>query len=418
MATTTSFSTMLNEYLTNDLVREEIIKQDWLLSNIEHDSSWKGGTMPVPFEGAQASSVKFGSLVDSSDVASYQYVRGTISAYKEAWGTLLFNHSDLIAHDGKVNEKSFLKMLPGQIENFIQHMKETLSKQLLTGAVVATVTDATNAATGIFIVDRIERFIIGQKLTLDDGDSAQTDVYVIGINLNTSEVTLSATRGGAAANLVAYTVAQAAKFYHDGVLVGGTVTNSFASVKGALLSAANGGDTNLYGVAKTAWPHLQAINVSGSAITAANILGKIFDAYVEVRKKARGNANVVVMSYKHLGSCMAALETQKGAFKVAPGDSKASIYGWTEIVLTSIKGTLKFVGVQEMDDAQIFFLDMAALKFVSNGEMVRKRIAPDGKHYYEVRATTGYQYLVDMCTFGELVVHKPSSCGVIHSISY
>lgn len=418
MATTRTFQDMLNEYLSMDLMKEELIKRDWLLSNIEHDTGWKGGTMPVPFVGTQATSIKMGSLTGSTDVSKHKYVRGQVTAYKEAWGTMRFEHTDLIQHDGKVNEKSFLKMLPGQIEDFMQYEKEVVSHMLLSGPVIATVTDATNALTGVMIVDRVERFWLDQKCTIDDGDSAQADVYVIAINLNTSAVTFSLTRGGAAADLSAYSVAQAAKFYYDGVLVGGVVTNAFANLKDSLLSAANGGSSTLYGQSKLAFPYLQAINIDGSAVTSSNLSAKLFDAYNEIRKKARGNASTIVMSYKHLGTLMSQIETQKGAFKVTPTTTKASLYGWTEIELTSVKGNLKVVAVQEMDDDVILFLDMSAMKFYTNGEMFRKRTAPDGKQYYEVREETGYFYLIDICCFGEFVLHAPTKCGIMFGISY
>lgn len=417
MSTTRTFQAMLNEYLPNDLMREELIKRDWLLSNCEIDDSWKGGKLVVPFEGAHASSIKFGSLTAQSDVSEFNYQRGSVDDYKEVWGTLKFNHRDLMEHDGKVNEKSFLKILPGQIEQFMGYMKEVVSMSMLNGAHFASVTDATDAATGILVVDKIDRFVIGQKATLDDGDSAQTDVYVIAIDLNTNKVTFSATRGGSAADLSAYTVAQGAKLYHDGVLVAGTVTNAFTSLKQSLLSAANGGTAALYGKTKLAFPYLQAININGSAVTAANILDKLFDGYTAVRQKARGNARIILMSYKHLGSIMKLIEAQKGAFKTTATSTKASEYGWTEITITSVKGELTLVGVQEMDDDVIMYLDKSAYKFYSNG-MFKKRTAPDGKQYYELRDTSGYSYLLDMCLFGEFVLLAPSKCGIMYGINY
>ena len=92
MGTTRSFQDMLNEFLNYDLMKEELIKRDWLLSNMEIIDGWKGGTVPVPFEGAQASSLKYGGLTSDSDIAEYDYVRGQITAMPEVWGTLKFNH--------------------------------------------------------------------------------------------------------------------------------------------------------------------------------------------------------------------------------------------------------------------------------------------------------------------------------------
>ena len=415
MATNTSFNDMLNEYLAIDLLSSELIKRDYFFTKVDKDQGWKGGTLPVPFKGAQASSVKFGGLTNQADVSEYDYVRGQISAQQEVWGTLKFNQTDLIRHDGSVNEKSFLKMLPDQIEEFMEHMKMAVAINMLSGPHFATVIADGSAASGILGVDKIDRFELGQKVVIKDNNSPQLALYVVAIDINAKTITVSLTRGGAAADVSAYSVAQAAKLYHDGVMVGGVVTNTFTSLRSALLSAANGGSAQLYGVTKTAYPYTQAVNISGASISASNILDKLFDAYTEVRTRARGNANTILMSYKHLGSVMKLIESQKGAFKTTATATKASLYGWTEIEITSVKGPLTIVGIQEMDDDIVIFVDWKAMKFFSNG-LFRKRIAPDGKQYYEVREESGFYYLHDVCLYGELVVHKPSNCGIIHSI--
>ena len=415
-ATDRSFQDMLNEYLPNSLLKEELIKRDYILSKVEKDQKWKGGKIIVPFKAQGASSIKVGGLTAAGDIAESKYVRGSIDDYKEIWGSMVFNHTDLLQHDGKIKESTFLRVLPDTIEDFMEYMKMVVSVQLGTGPHFARATDDTNAATGVFGVDRVDRFCLDQKASLDDDDSAPIDVYVIAIDVSNSLVTFSATRGGAAANLVAYTVAQNAVFLHDGVV---TAADTFTSVKSALLSAANGGSANLHGKSKLAYPFLQAINIDGSTITASNIIEKIFDGYVDVRIKARGKATDVLMSYKNLANCMKKVELGKGNFKVAPDSEKASIYGWDEIVIMQV-GTrkfLKFVGIQEWDDDVIAFLDFSAMTFRSNG-MIRKRTAPDGKQYYETRTTSGYAYILDLFLFGELEVKKPGTCAIIHSVSY
>lgn len=407
---------MLNEYLPNKLLKEEYLKRDYILSKVEKDDNWKGGQIIVPFKSQGASSVKFGALTASNDVAESKYQRGTISSYKEAWGSLIFNHTDLIQHDGKIKESTFLRVLPDTINDFMDYFKMCMSIQLGTGPQFATATDSTNAASGIFIVDRVDRFCLDQKCTLDDDDSAATSVYVIAINVNTSAVTFSATRGGSAANLSAYTVAQNAKFYPDGV---SSSSDTFQSIKDALLSAANGGGASLHGKTKLSFPYLQAVNVDGSSVTAANIVEKIFDAYVDVRKKARGQANEVLMSFTNLGSVLKAIELGKGDFKVSEGSNEASIYGWDKIEVMQLgsRKRLTLVGIQEMDDDVIFFLDWSAFKFHSNG-FIRKHKSPDGVEYSTTRATTGYSYIVDIFLMGELACLKPANCGIMYGISY
>ncbi len=327
-----------------------------------------------------------------------------------------------------VSEQNFLKILPQAVDDFMDYLKMVVSINLLNGAHFATIIDGTPyggvanpTVGGLASVDRPDRFAIGQKVVFVDGNTPLPGVtgFVSTINMNTQTVSFVTARGGATpVDLTGITVAQGGKTYHDGA----SDTTSFSSLRGALLSAANGGDAALYGQTKTAYPYLQAINVDGSDITATNLLEKIFNAMTRIRQLGKGNPTDVVMSYKHLGTAMQIVESGsgigKGPFNVTPGSQKASIYGWTEIEIGSVtKGGLKLVGVQEMDDDIIIFLDWRALKFHSNG-FFQKRKSPDGKEYFEVRATTGYQYIIDICLFGELVVIRPSYCGILYGIDY
>lgn len=412
MGTTRSFQTMLNEFLPNELLKEEFIKRDYLLTNIEKQNDWLGGNLVVPFKAAGASSVAFGSLTGSTDIAEDNYVRGGVSGHKEVWGSLIFNHRDLMEHN-EISEQNFLKILPGSIEDFMDYLKNVVSVNLLNGAHFAKLT-ATGDASGNITVDRPDRFVIGQKISVDDDDSSPTTAYVLSIDMNTLIVNCATARGGVTpADFSGYTVAQNAKVYNDGAQ-----SNSFSSLRDALLSSTNGGGSTLYGVTKTLYPYLQAINVSGADITATNIMEKIFDALTQIRQRGKGNPSDVVMSYKNLGSVMKAIEASKGAFNVVPNSTRTAQFGWTEISVGSVaKGTLKIVGVQEADDDIIQFIDWRALKFYSNG-FFKKRMSPDGIEYFEVRNTSGFQYIVDMCLFGELVVQRPSYCGILYSISY
>lgn len=415
MSTTRTFQDMLNEYLPNKLLKEELLKRDYILSNIEKDDKWKGGKLIVPFKAAGSTSVRMGGLTAANDISQDKFIRGSIDDYKEMWGSMIFNQRDLMDHSGKIVEDSFLKILPDTVDDFMEYMKMAASVQMGTGPHFAKVTDATNAATGIMVVDHIDRFQLDQKVTLDDGNSAAASYYVTAIDVNTDSVTLSATRGGAAADVSAYTVAQNAVFYTDGA-----DTTAFTSIRSVLLSAANGGSSTVHGQSKLAYPFLQAVNVNGASITATNILGKLFDAYTDVRKRAKGKADRFVMSYKNFGSVLQAIENKtNGAanWQITVEDKKASLYGWDEIVINSVKGRLTVVGIQEWDDDVIAMLDMKSMVFRSNG-FFQKNKSPDGNEFYVVRNTTGYQYIVDMMLFGELEINKPGHNGIIYGISY
>ncbi len=416
MATTRSFNSMLNEYLAYDLLMEEVAKRSYFLENVEKDNNWRGGTLVVPFKGGNASSYAYGALTDETDIAENQYVRGQVSGYKEIWGTMMWNSRDLKEHgkggSGVVSEQSFLKNLPDMIEDFVEGMKEVVSVNLLTGAHFAKLT-ANGTVTGDLVVDRPERFTLKQKVYVDDDNSAPVVGYVQSIDINTKTITIDTTRaGGTDVDVSAYTTAQNAKVYIDGAQTAG---QAFTSLKDQLLSATNGGSAALFGQTKTAYPYLQAINHNGSSITSSNFLDKIFDFWTAQKQLGKGTANEVVMSYKHLGTAMKLLELASGPFKNV--DMKVNIYGWTEITITGVKGTLKFVGVHEMDDDIIFFIDWKCMKLHSN-QFFKKEQSPEGLSYFTKRATTGYVYICDISFYGELVVNKPTGCGIIHSISY
>lgn len=427
MGTSRDFSAMLNEYLSIDLMKEELIKRDYVLQKVDRDDGWKSGTIPVPFEGQHASSVSFGSLTADTNVSKYKYIRGQLTSYKEVWSTLRFEHRDLMEHDGKINEKSFLKILPGQIDDFLTYMKMAMSVNMLGGPHFAKLTvSGTNA--GVIEVDRVDRFSIDQEVHLVDGNTVEATYYVIAIDVNggtlkKGSVTLSATRGGGAADVSGYTTGQSAKVYHPGA-----TTDSFTSIESQLLSLANGGSTNLFGVAKTAYPYLQAVQYDGSGVTAVNILTEIFKAYTD--RQIRGKSGAlpeVLMSYKHMGSILALLENGggvspaqagKGGFNVIPGSRKVSVFGWQEVSLGSVNGdVLKLVAIQEKSDDTIMFLDWDSITLYTNG-FLQRRTAPDGLQYYQIRATTGYSYILDHVLAGDIVVKAPWKNLIMHSISY
>jgi len=412
MATNRDFQSMLNQYLPLDLLKEEFIKRDYLMQHCQMDESWKGGELIVPFQSQYASSIEFGSLADSSDISKYKYIRGSISTQPEIWSSLIFQHRDLMEHDGKIPESTFLRILPDQIDAMMMYFKMVISVHLLGGPHFARSVADTDLVNGIIQVDRIDRFTIDQKVSLDDDNSTPTTYYVIAVNVYDETVTLSATRGGAAANVSAYTTAQNAKFYHPGAQTAG-----MTGLKSQLLSAANGGSTTLFGQTKTAFPWLQSVQVDGSSVSAANILDKIFDGYVKRMRLAKGGkAPEVLMSFKHFGSVLKLLEVQKGPFNVVPNSRKVNTYGWDTIEVGSVSGqVLKLVGIQECDDDVIYYLDWSSITFYSNG-MFKRRKAPDGKEYFESRATTGYVYILDHCLFGDLVCHALWKNAIMYGI--
>jgi hypothetical protein len=411
MATERTFQDMLNEYLPNKVLRESFQKKDFFLSNCEKDDTWAGGTLVVPFRGAGASSVKFGGLTNSGDIGQSKYVRGEITSQPEVWGSLIFNERDLMEH-GKLSEQNLLKILPDEIESFTDFIRMATSLSMTNGAHFATSSTNGNSS-GELTIDRPERLEVGMKVYIDDDNSDPVAAYVSQVNMDTGLATFVSSRWGTTAvDLSNYTTAQNIKLYFDGHQ---TAANRLTSLKSALLSAANGGSSTLYGQTKLAYPYLQAINISGASISASNIIEKIFDAVIKLRNRGRGQADKVCMAYKHWGSVMKVLEGQKGAYRQA-SDVKAIQYGWEQVDIAGPKGKVTVVAIQEMDEDYIMILDMSAIKIYSNG-FFKKRRGPSGNEYFEIRGEDGYAYVVDICFFGDIVLERPSRCAIIHSIT-
>lgn len=413
MALTASFSSILNEYCPDSLFMEEAKERVWLINNVEHDETWAGGSLVVTFEGAQASSVQFNELPSSSDIAEDSFVKGTVSTFAELQGSMIFNQKDIYQHE-KLSKQNLIKLLPDRVEKFMDYFSTVASLNMTNGARCCKITSSASNASGIMIVDNVERLQIGQKLSLIDDNTAAVNVYVTAITKDTQSVTLSATRGGAAYDASAFTAAQNARLNWVGA-----ASTGCSSLRSMLLSAANGGGSTLYGQTKTAYPYLQAQNIDGSSMTASNILDKIFDGYVTTRQRGRGKPNKCLMSHLRLGAVMKLLESGKGAYHIDQKSSKVDVYNWESIDVVAPLGRLTLVGLQEMDNDLIFFLDTrpSVMAIHSNGG-IRKRVAPDGKEYFEVRNTTGFQYIVDVGFQFEFIVKRPSYCGVIHSISF
>jgi len=433
LTTTESFNSMLKRYMPYKLLSDEIIKRDYFLQRVSKDQNWKGGALQVPFVGANATSLSIGSLTDSGEIGADTFVRGEVGNYAELWGAMVFNQKDLDQHSGSV-ENSFLKILPDRIDVFAQTMKEALSGQLLNGSAIDKIRDINNGTVDTIEVERPERFEINQKIVVAAATGGQPLTYYVSKVSVQSDGTgileLSDTSAQTVTGLVSSAdlnteLSDNDFIYHPGVIAAGNtiIDEVFTSLPSQLLakdqvSGSATGSTNLFGQPKTSYKHLQALNVDGSTLdfdssSAANShLEKIFDAQTTVRRLGRGNPGEALMSYRNFGQCMKELE---GNRQYQADISKASKYGWSEIQVVGVKGALKLVAVPELDDANIMIVDFDSMKLHSNG-FVERRTAPDGKQFFETRASTGYSYIIDHRFYGDLVCSKPSSNAIIHDI--
>jgi hypothetical protein len=408
MATTASFNDMLKAYMPYSLLMEQMKRRNWFWSKVAKKTGWKGGVLQFPFEGAEASSLSFGALTASSDIHEHTEVLGTISTQPELWGSMKFNEKDLDRHGDL--ESSYLEIAPQKIKQFIDRMSERVSICTLNDGAVCTATADGNSS-GELTLDHPERLTLGELVSIDDTGSSPVAGYVRSINMETKVVTFyDARTAGSVVNLSGYALADDAKVY----LVSGT-TAGFNGLGSQLLSSANGGASTIAGQTKTAYPFLQAQQHDGSTITATNILEAVFDAFYNTSALGKGNPTEIVMDLENFKNCVKTPELNRNY----EAKDKAAGYGFNSITLigNSGSGSITLTGVRDMPKDKIYILDWDAFKFHGDKFFDRKRHL-DGNEFFLERATTGYSYLVDVKFYGDLVVHNPSHCGVIHSISY
>lgn len=408
MATSQNFNDLLKRYMPYEMLQEEMKKRNYFWKNVKKDTGYMGGVMDVPFEGGEYSSLSFGSLTDSSDVANGTYCVGTVNALPELWGTMKFYEKDLERHESM--EKSFLQIYPQKVTQFIDRMTERVSLAFLVGNHISKVA-GNGSVGGVIKVEHPERFTIGEKIEFaDDTPTVVTGCYVTAIDMNAKELTVKNARsGGVAVDLSGITLGANGKVYLPGAR-----TEGFTSIKHALLPASLGGSDTLHGIQKSLYPFLQAQRHDGSSITSSNILEKLFDFYYDTVALGKSNPNEIFMSFKHFKNAAKSLE---GSRRYMVADKSAG-YGMRSLQVIGPEGEMKLTALRDMDDDVMYILNMEdGMKVHGNNFFDRKRHM-NGQEFFLERTTSGYAYLIDVKFFGQLVVTKPCGMGVVHSISY
>ena len=402
--TNQTFNSMIKKYMPYQLLNEEFKKRMFFWKKVKKDSGWEGGNLEVPLVQNEASSLNWGLLTDAADIAQANYTLGNLTSQPELWGSMIFNEKDLRRH--KSMEKSYLKILPGKIEEFVSRMAERVSIQLLDDGSVSQAT-ADGTAGGQITVAKPFLFSVGEKVEVLDDDTAAVVGYVQSVDINTGILELDTTRpGGTDVDLSAYTVAANAR-----VIVPEADSEGMTSLASQLLSPANGGSANIAGVSKASHPMLQARNISGSGFTASTFLNDTFDAMYDISARGRGNITEILVSYNNYRLMAAEIETSR---RYAKGESAAG-YGFRSVRLIGPEGELTITALRDMPDDKMYFMDWSALKFFHPmNAFERKRI--NGEEFYVERLTTGYTYIVDVRFAGDLLVHQPSHCGIVHDI--
>jgi hypothetical protein len=401
MAATASYSALLKRYTPESLIENEFAKMSYIYANCEKDKSWRGGTYEVPFLEAGFSSLQYGSLAASNDVAEMDVVMGT-TTMKELWGSILVRESDLYRHGDM--ESSYLKIMPDKIEEFVKFAQEQVGIGFLAGARIARAT-ANGTAGGDITVDKPYAFRKGMKIEVIDDDTGAATGYIRSININTGVLSVfDARTGGAAVNLSTFTTAQNAR-----VRVVGSGTERFQSLRDVTLTAALGGSDSIYGLTKSSYAVLQSLQASGASFTAATILDDLLGTYYDFNEKRGNMFKEMWVSMGVFKNISRVLESNR---RYATIEKKAG-YGWQSVDIVGAEGQAKIVALREMPNDVIYVGDVKKVTFAGAEPFKRKMYG--NEEFFMVRGTDGPQMITDMALRGDFVC-KPSQWGVIHSL--
>lgn len=413
MSLSISFSDMLKNYRPINILKDEVKKRDYMFRNIKKDQSWKGGRYQIPVNTSPATSVKFGALTAAAAIDELKATMAYETSYVEIMQSLIFNQRDLASGDNY--EGSFLKVMMDTLEPAAMYYKEIISHSLLIGSRIDVLTaNGDTLGTGVASVNFPERFELDQLVVLKDSDT-RAEFYVIAIDLNAKSVTFSSSRGGSAASIAAYTVANSAGIYYDGTIntSTGAAENTMNSLRDGLLSAANGGSANLHNVAKASYKQWQAHQENLAGASAETLIEYLFKAWVTASRKGRGNPSEVLLSYDNFQYIVNSLETNR---RFSVSDLKAD-YGFTSVRISGPAGALKITALPEMDNDIAPIVDWNAFRLAGMRFFEPVKSPKDGDIVFQVRNTTGYQYIMDVAFYGNLIFYHPSYCGIGYGIS-
>jgi hypothetical protein len=408
MSLVSNFDVLLREYAPNDLLINEVTRVNWLLKKLKKDTQWPLGQYQIPLETNEASRFEWGALPAAADIPLAGYAKPYVSAPKQLLGSMLFDQVDLERHTGDMR-KSFLSIIPQKINQFIERMSETINMSLLSDGSICALT-ANGTAGGLVTVGkaRVTLFTERQKVQLKGtGAAVLTTGYVRNIDVNAGTFLLySAPTGGAVVDVSLQTTTLASKVY----VVGATVERA-TSLVDIIFSAANGGQDTLYNgsLVKSASAVFQPyFSDVSSATTGATFIQALYDTLYECEEMGRGGIQrEVILPYNAYKAVAKAAEANR---KYEMGKEDV-IYGSSSVMLTGPHGAMTLRAARALPQDKCFFIDYSALTIASRGDLIKKANPMSDDECFEVRNTTGYQYICDKKAEFELVVTNPQKLG-------
>lgn len=407
MAATQSYSALLKRYMPEKLIENDFGKKNYIWTKCEKDQSWAGGIYEIPLLEAGFSTMQFGTLAATNDIAEMEVAMGTINGHKELWNSIYVREADLFRHGDM--EASYLKIMPEQVDAFTSRIQEKVSTHFLAGGKIATA-EGDGTASGTIVVDNPELFQKGEKVEIVDDDTAATTGYIRAIDLNTKTLTIyNARSGGAALDLSGVSPAGYKVSANAKIRLVGTGAEKFLSLPEACLPASLGGSDTLYGKTKTDFMTLQSYREDGTGWTVSTILDDVMNFIYNVQKLGRGRQNEILVNFGMFKNISKKLEASK---RYVTADKKAG-YGFVSVSILGPEGDVTITALRNMPKNMAFAIDWKGVSFAGK-EFFKKKLY-NGDDFFMLRDSTGPAFITDIALRGDFVV-KPALVSVVHSI--
>lgn len=422
MAINSEFSTLLKKVQVPKIIFSDLAKNMFMFNAMPKDQTWHGGEYEFAKRTAIANTIRRNVLAAKGSINKIEAVKPAESSLVKFFHSSEYDMLDLDLNnrysDGS-KAASYIKLIKDQVKDTSEHFKNVLSRDILAGGMIDKAT-VSGTSGGVLGVTFYERFHKNMHIVVRESDGPNAvEGYVRAVDPSAKTVTIyDAVSGGSAVDLSAYTVAKGTEVYHidtvntsTGALVSGSSMNDFRS---SLLSSANGGNATIHGITKASYPEFQAHNFDMSGATAENLLEKLYEAMLEIKRVGRGNPADILLSYTNFGYAVKNLELSD-RFK-AMDDKK--LYGFDGISILGPTGQrIRLVPEPEMDNDVILFWDRSSVELAGTKFFENETMNKMGQPFYVDRATTGYVYIQDIKFYGNLIWQRIEKSGIGYGLS-
>lgn len=363
----TSFDSALKTYYTSDKVKNLVLKDHPFLAMVAKNTTFTGRNMPIPLTIGNPQGVA-GNFADAQTNAISSRTEAFTITRKHAYGVTVIDNETM---DASANDRgAWFSARTNEIDGILQSVTNKLARDCYgtgTGLLGTVVYTGNNTYFTLSDLNDITNFELGMRLTYSTTDGGAvgtgggTAKYVVQIDIDTGRVYLSATQGGAAADIddVWTAFATGVFVYRHGANIMTASHAPITGIRGWVPDSAPT-STTFNGLDRTPSYALGGLRYDGSALSIEEALQKGAHQCARVGAKV-DTCFVNPIVYGDL------MISQAGKVVIDNVKVDANI-GFDSIVLHTPAGKIRVVSDVDCPSTRAFMLKMNTWKLHSLGE--------------------------------------------------